>query len=274
MAQVTTGYSWSSGNTVTAALLNQSVNSATVTNIVNADISASAAIAASKLNLAGAINDSMLATGAVTGAAGGGKLAASAITGQTTLADPLASGDEFLVHDASAAALRRVAWSAIRPSNSPLQIVQAVKTDTQTIDTGVSDWVDVAGLSLTLTRAIASASGKVRVQASILTSDTSGNGAAFRIVRGSTEIGLGAAAGSRIRTTVQAGNQSNNNSMANVAIDFIDSSPGATATVTYKIQARVYSLGLAYINRSAYDDDLGDYIYRGISTLTLTELAP
>lgn len=31
MAQVTTGYSWSSGNTVTAALLNQSVNSATVT---------------------------------------------------------------------------------------------------------------------------------------------------------------------------------------------------------------------------------------------------
>lgn len=49
MAQVTTGYTWASGNTVTASLLNQSVNSATVTSIVNADIDNSAAIALSKL---------------------------------------------------------------------------------------------------------------------------------------------------------------------------------------------------------------------------------
>lgn len=49
MANVTPGYTWASGNTVTAALLNQAVADATVTNIVNADIDNNAAIALSKL---------------------------------------------------------------------------------------------------------------------------------------------------------------------------------------------------------------------------------
>lgn len=251
-----------SGNTVTPTNLNAlGTPTVAISAIQTADIS-DAQITADKL-----------ATGAVTGAAGGGKLAASAITGQTLIADALADADEFLVHDASTSALRRVAWSSFRRAGEPLQMQQAVKTDTQTIDTGTSDWVDVTGLSVTLTRAVASASGKVRVQASILTSDNSGNPVAFRIVRGSTEIGLGDAAGSRIRTTAQGGIEGANG-MSSVSIDFIDGSPGATSTVTYKIQARVYSLGLGYINRSNNDNDTGDYIYRGISTLTLTELAP
>lgn len=49
MATVNTGYTWASGNTVSAGLLNQSVNSATVSGIVNADIDAEAAIDPSKL---------------------------------------------------------------------------------------------------------------------------------------------------------------------------------------------------------------------------------
>lgn len=53
MATITTGHNaptgFSSGETVTATKLNNHVNSATVTNIVNADISASADIAGSKL---------------------------------------------------------------------------------------------------------------------------------------------------------------------------------------------------------------------------------
>lgn len=121
MATLTKGRTFVSGETVTPAKLNDLVDLATVTGIVNADIDAAAAIAASKLALTGAITDTQLATGAVTGAAGGGKIAASAITAQTQLADPLASGDEFLVHDASASALRRVAWSALQPVGTVLQ---------------------------------------------------------------------------------------------------------------------------------------------------------
>lgn len=49
MANLTTGYSWLSGDTVTPALLNQTVNSATISEIANADIATSAGIALSKL---------------------------------------------------------------------------------------------------------------------------------------------------------------------------------------------------------------------------------
>jgi hypothetical protein len=114
--QLNSGTGFSSGETVTASKLNNLVNTATVTGIVNTDIDNDAAIAASKLELTGAITDAQLATGAVTGAAGGGKLAASAVTGQTVITDPLADTDEFLVHDASASALRKVAYSSIAPT--------------------------------------------------------------------------------------------------------------------------------------------------------------
>jgi hypothetical protein len=49
MATINTGYTWVSGNVVTPTLLNQMVNSASVSGIVNADIGAGAAIAHSKL---------------------------------------------------------------------------------------------------------------------------------------------------------------------------------------------------------------------------------
>lgn len=52
--QLNAGSGFASGEVVTATKLNNLVNTATVTGIVNADIDASAAIAASKLNLAGA----------------------------------------------------------------------------------------------------------------------------------------------------------------------------------------------------------------------------
>jgi len=162
------------------------------------------------------------------------------------------------------------------PSNFPIQVVQSVKTDTQTIDTDATSWVDITGLSLTLTRAIASASGKVRIQANVSsTSNFSNHGIALRIVRDGTVIdsATGDAAGSRLRATTNSaypGNYANESAI----IDYIDSSPGSSTTVDYKIQARIYSPSLGYINRSHFDTAAGDYSYRTISTLTLTELAP
>jgi microcystin-dependent protein len=49
MAIITPGYLWADGNTVTAALLNQSITAAVISGIVNADIAAGAAIDDSKL---------------------------------------------------------------------------------------------------------------------------------------------------------------------------------------------------------------------------------
>jgi hypothetical protein len=50
MATINTGYTWVSGNVVTPALLNQSVNSATIAGIVNDDVSATAAILGTKVS--------------------------------------------------------------------------------------------------------------------------------------------------------------------------------------------------------------------------------
>jgi hypothetical protein len=100
---VTKGYNnptgWISGETVTPEKLNSSQTPSVSVTIDDGEVTAS-----------------KLATGAVTGAAGGGKLAASVITSQTTIADPLADTDEFLVHDASASALRKVPYSSIAPT--------------------------------------------------------------------------------------------------------------------------------------------------------------
>lgn len=144
---VTSGLSpaFVSGDTVTPAKLNSlGTPTIAISAIQTADISDAQ------------VTDAKLATGAVTGAAGGGKLAASAITGQAVIADPLADTDEFLVHDASASALRKVAYSAIAPT------VTAAKLDGVAKDGSGNDlaagtapifgcraWVNFDGTSVT-----------------------------------------------------------------------------------------------------------------------------
>jgi hypothetical protein len=98
-----------SGETVTPAKLN-ALGLPTVTATIDNSEVTTAKIADAN------VTADKLSAGAVTGAAGGGKLAASAITGQTVIADALADTDEFLVHDASASALRKVAYSNIAPT--------------------------------------------------------------------------------------------------------------------------------------------------------------
>jgi len=293
MAKLTEGKNFISGETVTPAKLHELVNNATIANIVNADISNTAAISPSKLAagvlpagitiasaniIDGAIATADLADNAINNA----KLRDSAplsVIGNSTNAttDPAdiaaANDGEVLRRSGTTLGFGKVSALAF-PSNFPIQIVQAVKTDVQIIDTSITDWVDVTNLSITLTRAIPSASGKVRIQAVIGGSSSNGNnGNAYRIMRGATAIGVGIVDGSRLQAT-SMGSFDGNHLIAQTAIDFIDSSPGATSTVQYKIQARITSSVLGYINRSFSDANAGDYSYRTISTMTLTELAP
>lgn len=163
------------------------------------------------------------------------------------------------------------------PSNFPIQIISANKTDAQSVTTSETTWIDISGLSITLTRRVASASGKVRIQASVCSSSNSGAaGVMLRIVRGaSTVIGTGAAAGNREKVSNFNGypGSTTTGTMMNSNIDFIDTSPGSDATVTYKIQSRSGTATDYYINRGDIDTDSAAYA-RAISTITLTELAP
>jgi hypothetical protein len=291
---VTKGYNhptgFTSGQTVTPAILNSAQTpSVTIADIATADISNSA-ITTAKIADAN-VTTAKIADANVTTA----KLAANSVTstilrdsaalsviGNSTnaSADPAdiaASTDGHVLRRSGAAlGFGTVGLSSLAlPSNFPIQIRQAVKTAVQTIDTGTSDWVDVSDLSITLTRAIASASGKVRIQAIIAcSSNNSGHGIAFRIMRDSTAIGVGIVDGNRLQATVM-GSFDGGYVIAGAPLDFIDNSPGAASTVTYKIQARIYSAGvIGYINRSNTDTNVGDYVYRTISTMTVTELAP
>jgi hypothetical protein len=295
MAKLTEGKNFISGETVTPTKLHELVNNATIADIVNADISNTAAISPSKLAagvlpagitiasaniIDGTIATADLADNAIINA----KLRDSAplsVIGNSTnaTADPAdiaaANDGEVLRRSGTTLGFGKLSALALAfPSNFPIQIVQSVKTNVQTIDTSTTDWVDVTNLSITLTRAIPSASGKVRVQANISSSSNNSNhGCAFRIMRGTTPIGIGITDGLRTPTTIM-GSFDGQNLIASTSLDFIDSSPGATTTVQYKIQARIYSTVLGYINRSSADANVADYSYRTISTMTLTELAP
>jgi hypothetical protein len=158
------------------------------------------------------------------------------------------------------------------PSGFPIQTKQVVKTNVQTVNTDAFNWIDVDGLFLDITRN--KNINKIRIQANISCSTNNGSsGIAFRIVRSGTPIGLGDSDGNRIVATSVSGS-SNAYSIQPTTIDFIDNLTGIStnSAINYKIQTRVYSGLTGYINRSYYDHNTGDYIYRTISTMTLTEI--
>jgi microcystin-dependent protein len=165
------------------------------------------------------------------------------------------------------------------PSNFPIQTVQSVKTDTQQLygpDLGATSWEEISGLSKTLTRNIASSTGKVRIQGSISTSSNYSNGGvAVRLVRNGSVVAnaTGNAAGSRLRATGNAA-YSGAHGNGNIVFDFIDTPGTAAANVTYSVEGKIYSSKTGWINRAYYDTDDNDYSFRVISTLTLTELTP
>jgi len=158
------------------------------------------------------------------------------------------------------------------PSGFPIQTKQVVKTNVQTVNTDAFNWVDVDGLFLDITRN--KNINKIRIQANICCSTNYvDHGVAFRIVRSGAPIGLGDSAGSRIvATSVNGGGDAYG--IQSTTIDFIDNLTGIStnSAIDYKIQARVYSGVTGYINRSYYDTDTINYIYRTISTMTLTEI--
>ena len=149
MATTTPGITFVSGETVTPAKLN-SAATPTISAIQTADISDNQ-ITTAKIVDAN-VTDAKLATGAVTGAAGGGKLAASAITGQTAI-DALASGDTLLIHDDSNTALRKVTWSqivaAIQPAGSVLQTVVSTENISSNLTSATPADSGIAAVSLT-----------------------------------------------------------------------------------------------------------------------------
>ena len=155
------------------------------------------------------------------------------------------------------------------PAGSVLQVVSTTKTDQFT--TTSTSFTDVTGLSVSITPT--TSSSKILV---IANPNISGGNiqVSARLVRDSTALAIGNAAGNRTTATVaMVGNASSNDNTGmpmSLAINFLDS-PSTTSATTYKIQIRVNG-ATGYVN-SAGDDQDENYRARTSSTITVMEIA-
>jgi hypothetical protein len=157
-------------------------------------------------------------------------------------------------------------WQAPAGGGKVLQVLSGIKTDSQT--TNSTSYVDVSDLTITITPS--SASSKVLVFVSMGTMSTVNNQALFKLQRNGTDIGGGAAAGSRVPGSFMTFNP-NGDSIAASHQTFLDS-PASTSALTYKMVFRSTSGGYsAYVNRSQTDNDTSNFI-RTASTITVLEI--
>jgi hypothetical protein len=149
-----------------------------------------------------------------------------------------------------------------------VQVVQGVKTDTFSLAS--TTFTDVTGLSATITPK--SASSKILVIANLSIGISVADWRQFRILRGTTAIGIGDEAGSRTRSTSSQyfGASDPTGHIATESGTFLDS-PNTTAETIYKIQVRAAS-GTIFVNRSGNDGNTAGNA-RTISSITLMEIA-
>jgi hypothetical protein len=158
----------------------------------------------------------------------------------------------------------------------PVQIVQSVKTDTFSTTPGAI-WVDVAGLSASITPT--SASNRI-----LVTVDMKGAGSQdtsiirSRLLRDSTPIYIGDAAGDRPRGMGQfyiaSGGAGGGFYIAQLGGTFLDS-PATTSTITYKVQiGGDATSSTIFINRTQGDRDSGGTVDSRIAaSITVMEIS-
>lgn len=153
----------------------------------------------------------------------------------------------------------------------PVQVVSTTKTDSFT--TSAASMTDVTGLSVTITPT--SSSNKILVILTLNYAGTNGNsGAAYQLVRGSTAICIGDAAGSRPQASGGMAYIADANSFTTISGSFVDS-PATTSAVTYKVQVvgGNPSSGV-FVNRSQNDTNgTQHYNARTASTITVMEIS-
>lgn len=155
-----------------------------------------------------------------------------------------------------------------QPYGTVLQVVST--TFTGVFSTTSTAYSDVTGLSVSITPRFANSKILVTGSINIGSNGFLTNAAFFKLLRGSTDIALGDTAGGRIRGYSGAG--TDQNAMTSSAFEFLDS-PSSTASLTYKLQlASNVSGQTVAVNRWVNDIDNATRV-RGVSTITLMEIA-
>jgi len=158
---------------------------------------------------------------------------------------------------------------AALPTGSVLQVVNITKTDVFT--TTSSSFVDVTGLSASITPT--SASSKILVMVSFCFSANSGSGyPQTRMLRDSTAVYVGTDVGSRTPAlNLTYGYAQDQGFITPASAQFLDS-PATTSSTTYKIQTRNTAGNTVRIG--ATGDDTNDQTrIRAASSIVLMEIA-
>ena len=152
------------------------------------------------------------------------------------------------------------------PAGAILQVKQAF-VDT-TYSSTATTFTDITGLTVTITPKFSTS--KILVSYNLGTVDTNADGrVGFRIMRGSTPIGVGATAGSRYSTTTATTNTTQRGTVH--SFQYLDS-PSTTSATTYKVQqynqGNTMSLGI----RNGNDPDSAQ-VYRSPYNIIVMEVA-
>jgi len=149
-----------------------------------------------------------------------------------------------------------------------LQVVQTAKTDTFSTTSAMPTFVDVTGLSASITPTSSSSKVLVTVTA-FLGNGGASYGSAVNLLRGSTSIAIGDSRGSTTRCFGGGQTASTANTLP-VTVCFLDS-PATTSATTYKVQLSSESGGTALIGGS-YRSDLAQVVSTP-SIITLQEIS-
>lgn len=166
---------------------------------------------------------------------------------------------------------------ATLPTGSVLQVVQATKTDAVALAC-TSQWVAIPGQggsgTFNATITPSSASSKILVFVDLHAGASSPQVTRAQLRRDSTVIYAGDAAGSRPLGFGQLYPNGGTVEIASMSVKFLDS-PTTTSALTYTVYAGTDDAsGIAYINRSARDSDVGGgYDTRTASSIILMEIA-
>jgi len=165
--------------------------------------------------------------------------------------------------------------SSALPAGSVLQVVSTTKTDT--FSTTSSSFVDVTGLSVSITPVSTNSKILILLDMNITSNVTGGCGIQYRINGGNADTFVGDAAGTRTRAIRGYRSQGSNGvqfnwreSLMPATGTFLDS-PNTTSSITYSAQVQINTNTL-YVNRGDGDGDATS-ITRGASSITLMEIA-
>lgn len=176
------------------------------------------------------------------------------------------------IQNTSALVSGKVPYSTL-PAGSVLQVINAYKTDTQTISSATPTFVDITNLSITITPK--SSSSKFLIMWSVVMANGADASHGYvRLNRNGTAIALADAASNRTTASSAIVNTSQGGQSLVTSNTYLDS-PATSSAITYKLTASNNNVGGSntFINRSSRDQDLTGYDGRSTSSFTVLEIA-